>query len=208
MTTHTNAYQLAKWVANQLPHHPGASTRGLYQAYLPQFAEFGTDGTSGSAMIGTHLRDLLKEGLVIREKGAKTGNPDKWFWHGPAPAAEDSATIKESLTVAPPLTEPPLTESEARTIAAVFDAMGSRMGPPAAPREDSPPEQMPLDLGDPWDSLARSFAQACREESARAYRVDDLNTKLETLQRLADIVAPNISSVLAEIAHDLTLIGG
>jgi hypothetical protein len=86
--------------------------------------------------------------------------------------------------------------------------MGSSVGPPAASREDPPPEQFPLDLGDPWDSLARSFAQACREESARAYRVDDLNTKLEALQRLADIVAPDISCVLTAIAHDLTLIGG
>ena len=115
--THSSAYQLARWAAQQLPRHPGATPRDLYQHYLPQFAEFGTDGGSGSAMIQQHLKKLEEEGLVTSDK-PKKGHPAHWTWVGhvpvdETPTAEESSVDDAGVEIAEPEIEPIAASSNA-----------------------------------------------------------------------------------------------
>lgn len=226
-------FHLAKWVADQIHRFPGHSARQLYQEYLADFAAFGMDAGPASALIQQHLKKLEDDGLVISEKGAIKGGPRHWTWIGPEPANDaDAVTCKESLPVDPspmadfaaiehdaPAAAPGLPEPE--PIAAASQAI---IDTAAEPRELSdedremlaawrcgssePTKQQPLELGDVWDSLARSFAQACREQAAARPYIDELALKLGTLERLECIVAPDIAGVLSGIRHDLTQLGG
>jgi hypothetical protein len=231
----TKPFHLAKWVAGQIHKFPGYSARQLYQEYLAEFAEFAMDAGPASALIQQHLRKLEEDGMVVAVKGATKGGPMHWTWVGPEPANDEPATVKDSLTVEPesplvdfaavdhdaPVAAPGLPDPEPEPIAAFSHAIRDTSPEPrelteaeiaelatwrgAFPVPDPDPD---LDLGDPWESLARSFAQACREQAAARPYIDDLGLKLHTLERLEDIVAPDIAGVLSGIRHDLGQLGG
>ncbi|MFO1417279.1 MAG: hypothetical protein U1E83_01280 [Methylotetracoccus sp.] len=55
-------HQLAREVAHRIQLHPGESARGLYQRYIPEFAELGVDGNRGANLIQQHLAKFEDEG--------------------------------------------------------------------------------------------------------------------------------------------------
>jgi hypothetical protein len=223
-------FHLAKWVASQLWRHQGASARALYQEYLPAFAEFSMDAGPASALIHQHLKKLEEDGLVISEKLKGKGGPMHWTWVGPIPevdAAEAAAaTVKESLPV-DPASGPTILLAPTKCLTTDFaglahDAPADPPGMPEITPEDAIAslkncgieiigEQLPitgLEPADEWDTIAASFAQACREQAVRGLRINDLGTKLGVLERLSPIVSDDIGLILDAIGADLRTLGG
>lgn len=223
MSEFTSAYALARHVAHQLPQHAGKSARELYQAFLPDFAKLGTDGSTGATMINQHLRKMEEEGLVISEKGKLRGNPSKWYWLGssdaePESSQESSEPIRERE---PPQASEPIREREP------LQASEPRLrrephggSEPKTMREPSHPSESvamrePCDPSDPhedqWDLLARQFAAACREQAAADLSIggiDGLDTKLFVIERLKTITSNEIADVLDAIGADLNKLRG
>jgi hypothetical protein len=215
-------FQLAKWVAAQLWRHQGASGRGLYQEYLGEFAMHGMDASPASALIVQHLRDLEQNGIVVSEKAKGKGGPMHWTWVGPIPEADVSeaaaaaaAAVKESLTVDP---DPPPPDFAAIDHDAPADPPGMpeiTLDEAIASLKDCGIEIIGgqllitgLEPPDEWDTIAASFAQACREQAARGLRISDLGTKLDVLERLSPIVSDDIGLILDAIGADLKTLGG
>jgi hypothetical protein len=195
---HAGPYALAQWVAHQLPRFQGATQRELYHKYLPQFAAFGTDGSTGSTLIGTHLRKLEEQGLVISEKrGKERAAPRSWQWVGPPPdetCVTDDPVASDRSNVGTGAAD--TTETSAAT------DQEDRAG--ATDCEWVPD---PLDGGDPWDTLARQFAQACREQAGTRPPVNDLAVKLRALRSLQTILSDDLAELLGQICNDLQFEG-
>jgi hypothetical protein len=215
----TKPFHLAKWVAGQIHKFPGYSARQLYQEYLAEFAEFAMDAGPASALIQQHLKKLEEDGMVVAVKGATKGGPMHWTWVGPIPEADAAeaaaAAVKESLTVDPDPPPPDFAEID-------HDAPAGPPGMPEGTREDASGllrdcgieimvEQLPiagLEPADEWDTIAASFAQACREQAVRGLRINDIDTKLDVLERLSPIVSDDIGLILDAIGADLRTLGG
>ena len=220
MTEFTSAYALARHVAHQLPQHSGKSARELYQAFLPEFSVFGTDGSTGATMINQHLRKMEEEGLVISEKGKLRGNPSKWYWLGssdaePKSSQESSEPIRERE---PPQASEPIREREPPQAS---EPMREREPPQASeppPSREPYAENDPFSMRepnitsepheDPWELLAHQFAAACREQAATDISIDDVDNKLLVIYRLKPIVSADIADVLDAIGDDLVKIRG
>lgn len=213
MSEFQSAYALARHVAHQLPQHDGKSARELYQAFLPDFAKLGTDGSTGATMINQHLRKMEQEGMVISEKGKLRGNPSKWYWIGLTPdvtpqsgqESDEPGHEKEPMSLSDPRTmsEPP----------SKSDPRESTEPPLPSEPEDSSEPKLPSEhqQDDQWDELARQFAAACREQAAADRSIDGIEhlaSKLGVIDKLIQIMSEDVREVLGAIATDLVNIGG
>lgn len=175
-------YQVAREVARQIIHHPGATARELYRLHGDGFAEHNYDGARAAALISQHLAKFETEGMVVSErKGKAQSDPKHWTWVGPAPAAVD--------------------EHEAEQAEIERDAEKREPeAPRTAPSECV--EQLPtvvLDPSDPFDALLITIRDAAASPPFVARR----DEKLACLARLAEITARDISDLLLEICSDL-----
>lgn len=230
MTEFTSAYALARHVAHQLPQHSGKSARELYQAFLPEFSAFGTDGSTGATMINQHLRRMEEGGLVISEKGKLRGNPSKWFWTGPSDASAEPEKIepmqprepfrsseprsmREPSNPSEPISErePPQAREPPTSREQYSGSEPKTMREPSHPSEPKntmEPSQPSDPNEDQWDLLAHQFAAACREQAATDISIDDVDNKLLVIYRLKPIVSADIADVLDAIGDDLVKIRG
>lgn len=179
----TKPYQLARVVAMRIAERPGLTARELYRLFGDGFGGMGCDGTSASAMIAQHLAKLEEEGLVISEKkGKERSAPKAWTWVGPKPAAD---------------VEPPAQAEADELPAEVIDAMRDGMITP----EKMAPYTVVLSHHNPLDAALIAVREAALSMARKP--IDRREEKVACLSKLADITAPDIASLLNEIAEDI-----
>ena len=176
-------YAHAREVAMRIVEKPGSTARELYRLFGDRFHEWNYDGHKAATIIAQHLAKLEEEGLVISEKkGKERSAPKAWTWVGPKPAIISDANQQDTKPM-----DINIRQDEPRLV---------------TPADDLIPQ--PPTILEPHTALDAALI-AVRDAALAMARqpIDRREEKVACLQRLADITAPDIASLLNEIAEDL-----